>query len=146
MDLINKKILLASNKETISVDEYNTNKDKYKIIGIVFDNENRLAFSINEPNTYINWSKAIKWAKSYKTNGTKIGEWRLPTKEEWETAIKNMDKWFDIANSLFDFKKSYYWSSSECSEPYSWCANLKNEQVYKHFKYSGNSVRACVAF
>ena len=110
------KVLLTSNKEIISYNDYYENTGKYIIIGIVVDPINRLAMATEDSVKRIHFDEGIKFAASYKTPGTNEGDWRLPTKSELEEAFvnsKNRNQWLETAIEAFNFQECEPYMSGE---------------------------------
>ncbi len=78
------------------------------------------------------------------------GDWRLPTKEEWEAFVDTGYTVPALCNAAGDAKWSqgdtlndvmtYYWSSTELNSNYAWFANLGNGNVSNSEKTNNNYV------
>ncbi len=85
----------------------------------------------------MNWSDAMNWAKNLNYGG--YNDWRLPTKEEFESfSRRDGDKpsqWFN-ANGFNDVQSDRYWSSSSYSHNtfYAWFVYMLNGNVLYSFK------------
>lgn len=78
-----------------------------------------------------NWNEARIYCFALNIDG-KIG-WRLPTKEELN----------EIYRSDNDFKKDWYWSSTENSGYFAWVQYMFNGNQYYYSKgFNGYYVRA----
>ena len=95
---------------------------------------------------------AFEYVNSYKTEGTKEGDWYLPAVGELRAIYQNKDV-LDTALEKIDGTRlgtSYYWSSSEYSNFYAW--NLRftvggGGVYYDYYKdYGELSVRPVLAF
>ena len=94
---------------------------------------------------------AFEYVNSYKTEGTKAGDWYLPALGELNAIYGNKDV-LNIALGKIGGTKlwaSYYWSSSEYSNYYAWSLSFSDGGVYygdkHHYSYYGY-VRPVLAF
>ena len=91
---------------------------------------------------------AFKYVNSYKTEGTKAGDWYLPSMGELYAIYGNMGvlnvALGKIAATRLD--TSYYWSSSEYSNYLAWGLNFLNGDVVNHLKNTYDYVRPVLAF
>jgi len=96
-------------------DRYTDNQD-----GTVTDNETGLVW-LKNANCFgkQNWDTAMDSAaklapgKCDLKDGSKAGDWRLPTKEEWEKVVTGKDYSINVLEDAFlGVQKSRYWSSS----------------------------------
>ncbi len=103
---------------------------------------------------YQDWKTAMQSAshlghgKCGLSDGSKAGDWRLPTKEEWKAMVDNRYKDPALSNAVgtgqwkeddvfMDVQSSGYWSSSTDSATYAWRVSLSNGSVY-----TGNKTNA----
>ena len=158
-----------------------------KPIGVVFDQENRLAIGLEESRQY--WSypdyfdvpglsnitssstadwqgknntrvvleyckangkscPAFEYVNSYKTEGTKAGDWYLPAMGELNAIYGNKDV-LNIALGKIGGPKlgtDLYWSSSELFHDSAWSLDFDHGYVYYLSKASSFYVRPVLAF
>ena len=122
--------------------------------GTVRDNDTGLIW-LQDANAFseMNWSDAM-YAAADLSSGEKgllddsvDGDWRLPTKEEWETfmcqgfadpALVNTNgdgKWSEEGVEAFTRVIShYYWSSNEASSEKAWHAYMGDGKIYAGYK------------
>ena len=96
-----------------------------------------------------NWIEAKQWAANLSQgvcglrDGSQKGDWRLPTKEEWEAMLDKRYEKPALGNAegtgqwtegdVFIGVKSYwYWSSTSYSSSHAWYANLYDDNVGKY--------------
>ena len=91
---------------------------------------------------------AFKYVNSYKTEGTKAGDWYLPSMGELYAIYGNMGvlnvALGKIAATRLD--TSYYWSSSEYSNYNAWLLYFGNGNVNNYGKNYNYYVRPVLAF
>ena len=91
---------------------------------------------------------AFEYVNSYKTEGTKAGDWYLPSMGELYAIYGNMGvlnvALGKIAATML--ATSYYWSSSENSIYYAWRLFFGGGNMYGGVKSSYNYVRPVLAF
>ena len=91
---------------------------------------------------------AFEYVNSYKTEGTKAGDWYLPSMGELYAIYGNKG----VLNAALGkiaatkFVASYYWSSSEVSSNYAWELYFSSGNVGNHNKGSLDYVRPVLAF
>ena len=91
---------------------------------------------------------AIEYVTSYKTEGTKVGDWHLPALGELYTIYTNKG----IINRALDrigateYETNYYWSSSEYSSNNAWGVGFSGGRVEDYGKNRTYSVRPVLAF
>jgi serine/threonine protein kinase len=123
--------------------------------GTVTDNKTGLIWlkNANCPGHQMTWKEAMQWAAELAhgqcglSDGSKAGDWRLPTKEEWEAMWD--DRYSDPAlcnaagtgqwkegDAFSGVPTSYtwYWSSSEISTSSAWSVGLYDGSVYYNDK------------
>ncbi|MEN8217378.1 MAG: DUF1566 domain-containing protein, partial [Pseudomonadota bacterium] len=93
-----------------------------------------------------NWIEAKQWAANLRQgecglrDGSRIGDWRLPTKEEWEAmldkryekpALSNAEgtgQWTE-GDAFTGVKSYWYWSSTSYSSSSAWYTNIYGGDV-----------------
>ena len=91
---------------------------------------------------------AFEYVNSYKTEGTKAGDWYLPAMGELYAIYANQDV-LNIALGKIgrQFEAGFYWSSSEMSRDEAWRLRFGNGSVYDRYKNHGDVyVRPVLAF
>ena len=91
---------------------------------------------------------AFEYVNSYKTEGTKAGDWYLPSMGELY-AISGNKGVLNVALGKIMATKlgaNYYWSSSENSGTNAWILNFYNGNVYNYDKNYNYYVRPVLAF
>ena len=92
---------------------------------------------------------AFEYVNSYKTEGTKAGDWYLPSMGELYTIYGNMSV-LNVALGKIAATRlttlSYYWSSSEHSNSNAWKLNFDHSSMYGDDKNDDNYVRPVLAF
>ena len=92
---------------------------------------------------------AFEYVDSYKTEGTKAGDWYLPAMGELNAIYGNKDV-LNIALEKIGGTKlgtDLYWSSSEGSRDYAWSLRFSDGSVNYNYKYELNLyVRPVLAF
>ena len=93
---------------------------------------------------------AFEYVNSYKTEGTKAGDWYLPAMGELYAIYGNMGV-LNVALGKIAATRlgaNYYWSSSEISGNDAWKLDFSNGSVYyyNNGKTSGKYVRPVLAF
>jgi len=132
--------------EPIKQQRYTDNGD-----GTVTDNKTGLIW-LKNANGFgsQNWKNAMECAKNLAhgqcglSDGSKAGDWRLPTKEEWE-AMVGTEPWKD-GDVFSGVQSSWYWSSTSYKEKTSlaWSVYLDIGRLYsygKNFMYNVWTVR-----
>ena len=91
---------------------------------------------------------AFEYVNSYKTEGTKAGDWYLPSMGELYAIYGNMGvlnvALVKIAATRLGI--GYYWSSSEHSDSSAWRLNFSNGYVSEYYKVNYFFVRPVLAF
>ena len=90
---------------------------------------------------------AFEYVNSYKTEGTKAGDWYLPAMEELYAIYGNMGV-LNVALGKIAATRlgtSYYWSSSEYSSSGAWALYFYSGSV-DYFRESNFYVRPVLAF
>ena len=117
--------------------------------GTVTDNQSKLVW-LKDANCFgtKDWSTAMDWAKQLKNgqcglgDSSAAGQWRLPSREEWETLIdKNASNPALPAGYPFTgVQSNYYWSST-ADDAYAtsgaWRIHLDDGYVAWHYKTGG---------
>ena len=92
---------------------------------------------------------AFEYVNSYKTEGTKAGDWYLPSMGELYAIYGNMGV-LNVALGKIAATRlggNYYWSSSEGSDRNAWGLRFSDGNVYNDTKYYTNFyVRPVLAF
>ena len=92
---------------------------------------------------------AFEYVNSYKTEGTKAGDWYLPAMGELYAIYGNMGV-LNVALGKIAATRlgaNYYWSSSEYSNVHAWYLRFSDGSVYLYDKGNGNNdVRPVLAF
>ncbi len=92
---------------------------------------------------------AFEYVNSYKTDGTKAGDWYLPAMGELNAIYGNMGVLNTALGKIGGTKlpTNYHWSSSEYSSRYAWRQYFGNGDVDDYNKYfNSGSVRPVLAF
>ena len=92
---------------------------------------------------------AFEYVNSYKTEGTKAGDWYLPAMGELNAIYGNKDVLNIALGKIGGTKLSSgaHWSSSEDSGNNAWQLHFGNGIVYSYYKYGNNYyVRPVLAF
>ena len=91
---------------------------------------------------------AFEYVNSYKTEGTKAGDWYLPSMGELYVISGNKGVLNVALGKILATKLStnYYWSSSEHSDSYAWRLDFGSGFVSSYYKYIGYIVRPVLAF
>ena len=99
--------------------------------------------------TNVRGCPAVEYVNSYKTDGTKAGDWYLPAAGELNAIYGNRGV-LDTALGKIGGTKlgtDWYWSSSENSSYYAWGLSFSNGSVHGYGKNSnGGYVRPVLAF
>ena len=91
---------------------------------------------------------AFEYVNSYKTEGTKAGDWYLPAMGELNAIYGNMGV-LNVALGKIaatGLTTSYYWSSSETSDYGAWLLYFYKGNVLNHNKVDKVYVRPVLAF
>ena len=93
---------------------------------------------------------AFEYVNSYKTEGTKAGDWYLPSMGELYAIYGNMGVLNVALGKIAAMRlgAKYYWSSSENSSYYAWIFNFDDGNLYNNLKNDNkyNYVRPVLAF
>ena len=91
---------------------------------------------------------AFEYVNSYKTEGTKAGDWYLPSMGELYAIYGNKDVLNITLGKIGGTKleADYYWSSSELSDNTAWRLHFNYGGVDYHFKDDNNYVLPVLAF
>ena len=99
--------------------------------------------------TNVRGCPAVEYVNSYKTDGTKAGDWYLPAMGELNAIYQNKDVLNTALGKIGGTKlgTDWYWSSSENSSYHAWGLSFSNGGVYGYGKNSnGGYVRPVLAF
>jgi len=122
----------------------NENEPKFKIGdkgpggGIVFFNEGGQYKECSEDLGFCNWYDASRVVARYR--GGEFDNWKLPDKDELDLMYKNLH-----AESLGEFYKGWYWSSSQ-SDDHVWKQNFNNGKQRKLSMNDATRLRAVRVF
>jgi hypothetical protein len=118
----------------------------------VTDNKSGLVW-LKNANCFVgfkDWSTAMDLAKRLKNGQCDLrdrsvaGQWRLPSKEEWETLIDKSarDPALPAGYPFTGIQSSDYWSSTSDASgtSYAWVVNLGYDSVYLYPKTHDNYV------
>ena len=91
---------------------------------------------------------AFEYVNSYKTEGTKAGDWHLPSMGELYAIYGNMDVLNIVLGKIGGTKlvTNDHWSSSEYDAGNAWTLDFSNGRVYDLDKYRSGNVRPVLAF
>ena len=91
---------------------------------------------------------AFEYVNSYKTDGTKAGDWYLPAMGELNAIYQNKDALNTALGKIGGTKllNSYHWSSSEGSNEYAWVLDFEYGNVRNNNKDYGGFARPVLAF
>ena len=92
---------------------------------------------------------AFEYVNSYKTEGTKAGDWYLPAGGELNAIYQNKDVLNTALGKIGGTKlgTDCYWSSSEYSSYYAWAQHFLNGNISSdHNKFYSNYVLPVLAF
>ncbi len=104
-----------------------------------------LAWSKRLPNA--TWYKAKSACLALTHNGQKAGSWRLPTKDELESATSHDARGAAATNWItIEDMEEYFWSGSSLSSgsDSAWIVNLANGYTYYILNKNFNYAVACV--
>ena len=99
--------------------------------------------------TNVRGCPAVEYVNSYKTDGTKAGDWYLPAMGELNAIYQNKDVLNTALGKIGGTKlgTDWYWSSSENSSYHAWGLSFSNGSVNGYGKNSnGGYVRPVLAF
>jgi len=124
-----------SNDPEESVDARYTDNDD----GTVTDNNTKLVwlknancFGEQDWDTAMNSAAKLANEQCELSDGSKAGDWRLPTKEEWEKVVDDKDYSINVLEDAFSsVQASAYWSSTTYAgfTSFAWYVDLDNGSV-----------------
>ena len=110
-------------------------------------------FSFTDPYGKADWDNAKKAAEALSdgtcglTDESEEGDWRLPTKAEWEAFMSKVYVNPALVNTVGDaqwsegdaftgvqFDVYFYWSSTEAESGFAWCAKMRDGSMFDTFK------------
>ena len=125
-------------------------KENTDVIGVVSNTDDNgkpsTVFALDEK--ALDWNDGIEYCKSYKTSGTKTGDWALPNKDVLQNAFEKHITQINLALTIIGkelLNYQYYWASAEYSSAGAWLCSTYYAYLSNASKWGSCYVRPSFA-